>query len=69
MTNPIQVGTRRLAVSGDRVTCWRLGQVVLDRCRECAYLMRLESAKAHGLPAAFVVCAGDRPGPEQDFAW
>ena len=68
-TSPQMVDTRRLPVSVDRVTCWRLGSVALDRCRECVYLLRLESATTQDSIAAYVVCAGDHPPPELDFAW
>ncbi len=64
-----EVGTRRQPVSVDRVTCWRLGPVVLDRCRECVYLLRLEGATAHDSAATYVVCADDDPAPEVEFAW
>lgn len=68
-TSVPEVGTRRQPVSGDRVTCWRLGPVVLDRCRECVYLLRLEDATAGDSAAAYVVCADHDPEPEVDFAW
>jgi len=60
-----EVGARRLPVSVDRVVCWRIGPVELDRCRECVYLMRLEGDPG----AASVVCADRDPGREVDFAW
>jgi hypothetical protein len=62
-----EVGTRRQPVSVDRVTCWRLGPVVLDRCRECVYLVRLEGATARHSAADYVICAEGEP--EVDFAW
>jgi hypothetical protein len=65
----LEVGTRRQPVSVDRVTCWRLGTVVLERCRECVYLVRLENATAHDSAAAYVVCRGHDAEPELDFAW
>lgn len=63
------IGTRRQLVSGDRVTCWRLGPVALDRCRECVYLLRLEGASARDSAAAYVVCADHDREHEVDFAW
>lgn len=63
-----ELGTRRQPVSVDRVTCWRLGPVVLDRCRECVYLLRLEGVSGDSA-AAYVVCADDDPQPEVEFAW
>lgn len=58
---------RRCSVIGDRVACWRIGSVDLDRCRECVYLLRLEVA---GTPASGdVVCAGSSPDAETAFAW
>lgn len=62
-----EIGTTRHPVSIDRVSCWRLGPVVLDRCRECVYLVRLEGATARHAAAAYVVCADQEP--EVDFAW
>ncbi len=72
-TSEQMVDTRRLPVSVDgsvgRVACWRLGPVVLDRCRECVYLLRLEGTSARDSAAAYVVCSGHHPEPELDFAW
>lgn len=65
----LEVGARRQPISMGRVTCWRLGPVELDRCRECVNLLRLEGATAHEPAAAYVVCAGPHPEPEIDFAW
>ncbi len=64
-----EVGTRRLPVSVDRVACWRIGPVELDRCRECVYLMRLDGAHAGDREAASVVCADRDPALEADFTW
>jgi hypothetical protein len=64
-----EVDTRRLPVSVDRVTCWRIGPVELDRCRECVYLIRLEGGHAGDAGAASVVCADRDPALEVDFAW
>jgi hypothetical protein len=62
----IGTGQRRLRVCGDRVECWRIGWVDLDRCRECLYLERLEIES----PASrHVVCADGNRHAEPDFAW
>jgi hypothetical protein len=58
---------RRCRVIGDRVACWRIGFVDLDRCRECLYLLRLEVV---GTPASGdVVCADSNPEAEIALAW
>lgn len=58
---------RRCRVIGDRVACWRLASVDLDRCRECVYLLRLEVV---GTPASGdVVCADSNPEADIAFAW
>jgi hypothetical protein len=36
----------RLAVTGGRVDCPRLGSVDLERCAECPYLVRFADARA-----------------------
>ncbi len=64
-----EVGARRLPVSIDRVMCWRLGPIELDRCRECVNLLRLEGVTADERGASHVVCAGPHPEPDLDFAW
>jgi hypothetical protein len=53
----------------DHVTCWRLGTVALDCCRECVYLLRLERPTVDGSAALQVVCAGYDQTPDLDFAW
>jgi hypothetical protein len=58
---------RRVRVTGDRVACWRIGSVDLDRCRECLYLLRLEVAGTP--PSGDVVCADSNPEAEIAFAW
>jgi len=68
-TSLCTVGTRRQPVRLDRVTCWRLGTVALDCCRECVYLLRLERATPDDSAALGVVCAGYDPMPEVDCAW
>jgi hypothetical protein len=51
----------RLRVVGDRVVCRRIGPTDLERCIECAYLLRLGRR--------YVVCVeGDLP-IEPEFAW
>jgi hypothetical protein len=58
---------RRCRVIGDRVACWRIGSVDLDRCRECVHLLRLEVAST---PASGdVVCGDSGPEAEIAFAW
>jgi hypothetical protein len=64
---PSGTQVRRCRVIGDRVACWRIGKVDLDRCRDCLYLLRLEVA---GTPASGdVVCADANPEAEIAFAW
>lgn len=58
---------RRARVIGNRVACWRIGSVDLDRCRECLYLLRLEVAGEP--PSGRVVCAAATAEAEFDFAW
>jgi hypothetical protein len=58
---------RRCRLVGNRVDCWRIGPVEVDRCRECVYLLRVEVA---GTPASGeVVCAGPSPEAETVFTW
>ena len=59
----------RARVVGGRVVCGRLGAVVVDRCRECVYLVRLDMAARKDLADVYVVCAGDDPQPDADFSW
>lgn len=64
---PTGTEERRCRVLGDRVECWRIGSVDLDRCRECVYLLRLEVA---GTPASgSAVCANSNEDAEIEFAW
>lgn len=63
-----EFGTRRQPVSAERVICWRLGPGVLDRCRECVYLLRLEDATAED-SSAYVVCLDPDAKPGHGFAW
>lgn len=65
----LQADQVRQPVSLGRVACWRLGSVVIDRCRECVYLVSLEDGAAGDSAAAHVVCSQDESGPEADFAW
>ena len=69
--NPLPTGkVRRQPDSLGRVACRRLGSVVIDRCRECVYLVSLEDGAAGGSAAAYVVCSQDESGPEAaDFEW
>ena len=57
---------RHIPVEGDRVACQRMGSVMLDRCRECVYLLRIEFAGTRS--AEGVVCAGSHVDAELD-AW
>lgn len=58
---------RRSRVIGDRVACWRIGSVDLDRCRECLYLLRLELTGTAA--SGDVVCADSSPEAAIAFAW
>lgn len=60
---------RRTRVEGDRVACWRIGSVDLDRCRECVYLLRLVRFGARGSSATDVVCADVGYDAGADLAW
>lgn len=60
-------GERRIRVVDDRVACWRIGPVDLERCRECVYLQHLEFATDPD--AMHVVCTGADLDAEVDFAW
>jgi hypothetical protein len=61
-------GGRRMPVVGDRVACWRIGSVDLERCRECLYLLRLEQTGSDRARQEFVVCS-DAALEADDFAW
>lgn len=54
------------SVVADRVTCDRLGNVAVDRCVECLYLLRLERSAGR---LTNVVCAAEDWEPEFDFSW
>ncbi|MEP6468779.1 MAG: hypothetical protein ABJC24_03315 [Chloroflexota bacterium] len=58
---------RRIRVVRDRVACWRIGSVGLDRCRECLYLVRLE-AETPDTPG-HVVCTNAFLEAEPEFVW
>jgi hypothetical protein len=61
---------RRTRVEGNRVACWRIGSVELDRCRECLYLVRLEGgASSPQRQPTYVLCADAAVEAEVDFAW
>ena len=47
----------RIPVVRDRVACPRIGPVDLDRCRECAYLLRIEGADSDESGTASLVCS------------
>jgi hypothetical protein len=57
----------RVQVDANRVACWRIGSVELDRCRECLNLLRLDVAGE--LPSGHVVCADSYLEAETEFAW
>ena len=64
-----EIRERRVQVDANRVACWRLGSVNLDRCRECLYLLRQEVAGEP--PSGHVVCADSylEAEAQADFAW
>lgn len=66
-TEASEIRERRVQVDANRVACWRIGSVDLDRCRECLYLLRLEVAGE--LPSGHVVCANSYLEAEVEFAW
>jgi hypothetical protein len=58
----------RIRVIDDRVECPRVGTVEIDRCRECVYLLRLETAGQQRTSEAFVLCASVAADPLSDIA-
>lgn len=64
---PSETGTRRVQVDANRVACWRIGSVDLDRCRECLYLLELDVAGEP--PSGHVVCADSSLDAEVEFTW
>lgn len=64
---PSETGTRRVQVDANRVACWRIGSVDLDRCRECLYLLKLDVAGEP--PSGHVVCADSSLDAEVEFTW
>ena len=63
----IEPGQRTVHVVANRVACWRIGWVDIDRCRECPYLLRLDVA---GDPASgYLVCADSYHEAEVDIVW
>jgi hypothetical protein len=61
-------GIQWLRVVDDRVECARIGRTQLDRCRECAYLVRLDSARG-GRTTTHVLCLSSDLPDEPGFAW
>ena len=59
----------RIRVIDERVDCPRLGTVVLDRCRECAYLLRMEDAILAGMSETHVVCSAASADFGLESAW
>ena len=59
----------RIRVIEDRVDCPRVGTVVLDRCRECAYLLRLEDAARAETSGSHVVCSAAPADFDFESAW
>ena len=62
-------GELRISVIDDRVDCPRVGSVDIDRCRECAYLLRLEDAVQAGTSERHVVCSAASAHFELEVAW
>jgi hypothetical protein len=60
-------GERRVRVDGNRVECWRLGWIDLERCEECLYLQRFEVDEATS--SVRVVCAASDLDGDSEFAW
>jgi hypothetical protein len=50
-----------------RVTCPRVGDVDLDRCRECTYLVRLAATGSDRPDPTYVVCLGAAADGESDL--
>ena len=62
-------GELRIPVIDARVDCPRVGTVDLDRCRECAYLLRLDDAVLAGASGIHVVCSATAAGPGLESGW
>jgi hypothetical protein len=65
-TSEVHASDVRYPVLADRVTCDRLGNVAVDRCVECLYLLRLERSAGR---LTKVVCAAEDWEPEFGFSW
>jgi hypothetical protein len=61
-------GELRIRVIDDRVDCPRLDSADIDRCRECAYLLRLEAAVT-GASETHVVCLAASADFGLESAW
>lgn len=62
-------GELRTRVVIGRVDCPRVGLVDIDRCRECAYLLRLEDAVQAGRAETHVVCSAASAPIDLESAW
>lgn len=58
----------RARVIRDRVECWLAESVEIARCRECDYLVRLESPIAGDQPRV-VICGAPNQDADVEFAW
>jgi hypothetical protein len=62
-------GELQIRVIDGRVDCPRVGTVVLDRCRECAYLLRMEDEILAGASETHVVCSAATADFGLESAW
>ena len=62
-------GELRIPVIDARVECPRVGTVDLDRCRECAYLLRLDDAVLAGASEIRILCSATAAGPGLESGW
>ena len=68
-THGLADGELRISVIDARVACPRVGTVDLDRCRECAYLLRLDDTVLAEAPAIHIVCSATATGPGLESGW
>lgn len=65
----VEDAQRTVPIVDDRVACRLLGDVALQRCRECDHLVRLEFS-ASGLSApSHVICRDAGSALESDLSW
>ena len=62
-------GELQIRIVDDWVDCPRVGWVDIDRCRECAYLLRLEDAVQVETPKSRVVCSAAAVPIDPESAW